>query len=131
MKEIKIGTSITETITVSENDLACRVGSGIVEVYATPMMIARMEHAACSCLEEFLEDGETSVGISISTSHDAATPCGMQVKVTATIASVDRKKVSFEIEAYDEVDCIGKATHDRFIVKKEIFEARAKQKASK
>lgn len=130
MKEIKIGTQRTKQITVSEKELACTVGSGIVEVYATPMMIALMENVAASCLNEFLEDGETSVGVAIKATHEAATPCGMLVKATANIIAVDRKKVTFSIIAEDEVDCIGKAIHERFIVKKDAFESRAKTKAN-
>lgn len=128
MKEITLGKSITKELLVTEKELACNVGSGIVEVYATPMMIALMENAATSCLQEFLEDGETSVGIQLQTTHDAATPCGMKVRATATITAVDRKRVSFEIIAEDEKDRIGTATHVRCIVKKDSFESRAKGK---
>lgn len=128
MKEIQLHTSIQEELLVTEALLACNVGSGSVCVYATPMMIAAMEHAACSALAPFLEEGETSVGIMIHSSHDAATPQGMKVFVEATITAVKGKKVSFEIIARDEKDMIGKATHDRFIVVQERFEAKANQK---
>lgn len=128
MKEIVINTSFTNEMIVTEDQLACKVGSGIVEVYATPMMIALMEKTACDCLQQFLEEGETSVGVMMNTTHDAATPAGMKVQATAVITAVDRKKVSFEIIAKDEKDTIGKASHDRFIVKKEVFEAKAKAK---
>lgn len=128
MKEIQLHTSIQEELLVTEALLACNVGSGSVCVYATPMMIAAMEHAACSALAPFLEEGETSVGIMIHSSHDAATPQGMKVFVEATITAVKGKKVSFEIIARDEKDIIGKATHDRFIVVQERFEAKANQK---
>lgn len=128
MKDIVIGTEFSETLTVSEDQLACKVGSGIVSVYATPMMIASMEHTACTCLNQFLDEGETSVGVMMNTTHDAATPAGMNVIVTAVITAVDRKKVSFEIIAKDEVNTIGKAVHERFIVNKEKFEAKAHAK---
>lgn len=130
MKEIVVGTTLTMEQIVSEEVLANHVGSGIVEVYATPMMIALMEHCACTCLDPFLEEGETSVGVLMNTTHDAATPVGMKVSVTAKIVAVDRKKVSFEVIAKDEVDVIGTAQHDRFIVYKEKFEAKAKAKAA-
>lgn len=130
MKDIVIGTVFEKELVVSEEQLACNVGSGIVRVYATPMMIALMEAAACSCLAPFLEDGETSVGVMMNTTHDAATPVGMKVHVKAEITAVDRKKVSFAMIATDEKDTIGVASHDRFIVKKESFEAKALAKAS-
>lgn len=128
MKEIKIGSVLTKEITVTDDLLACHVGSGIVRVYATPMMIALMENTACECLNQFLDEGETSVGVMMNTTHDAATPSGMKVSVTAEITNVDRKKVSFSIIAKDEKDIIGKASHDRFVVVKEKFESKAQSK---
>ncbi|WP_416325092.1 thioesterase family protein [[Eubacterium] hominis] len=131
MKEIVLNTALDKELTVQENQLACKVGSGIVEVYATPMMIALMEQTACECLNPFLDEGETSVGVMMNTTHDAATPAGMKVFVHAEISAVDRKKVSFNITARDEVDVIATATHDRFIVKKDAFETKAKAKLQK
>lgn len=128
MKEIKIGSVLTKEITVTDDLLACHVGSGIVRVYATPMMIALMENTACECLNQFLDEGETSVGVMMNTTHDAATPAGMKVSVSAEITGVDRKKVSFSIIAKDEKDIIGKASHDRFVVIKEKFESKAQSK---
>ena len=128
MKEIKIGSVLTKEITVTDDLLARHVGSGIVNVYATPMMIALMENTACECLNPFLDEGETSVGVMMNTTHDAATPAGMKVSVTAEITAVDRKKVSFSIIAKDEKDVIGKASHDRFVVVKEKFETKAQSK---
>lgn len=129
MKEILINTTYAQEIVVDESQLACNVGSGIVAVYATPMMIALMENTAVKCLDTFMDEGETSVGVLMNTTHDAATPAGMKVRVLATIIAVDRKKVSFHIEATDEKDTIGIATHDRFIVNKEKFEMKAANKA--
>ena len=128
MKEVQLHHTYEETCVVTQDMLACNVGSGIVSVFATPMMIAKMEHAALECLAPFLEDGETSVGVMMSATHDAATPCGMNVSITAEIVAVDRKKISFEIIARDEKDQIGKATHDRFVVNKERFEQKAQAK---
>lgn len=128
MKEITIGSVLTKELTVTNDLLACHVGSGIVQVYATPMMIALMENTACECLNPFLDEGETSVGVMMNTTHDAATPAGMKVRVTAEITAVDRKKVSFSIIAEDEKDVIGKASHDRFVVNKEKFESKAQSK---
>ena len=131
MKEIKLHTKLTKKITVEESMLASHVGSGIVNVYATPMMIALMENTAASCLDQFLDEGETSVGVMMNTTHDAATPAGMEVEAEVEITAVDRKKVSFHIIARDAKDTIGTAQHDRFFVKKESFEARALSKLEK
>lgn len=125
MKEVRIGQTLTKEMVVEEKDLAVQVGSGSVSVFATPMMIALMEHAAAACLDAFLDEGETSVGVMMNTTHDAATPCGMKVCATAQIVAVDRKKIRFDIIAKDEKDVIGTAAHERVVVNKEKFEARA------
>lgn len=128
MKEVQLHHTYEETCTVTKDMLACNVGSGIVSVLATPMMIAKMEHAALECLAPFLEEGETSVGVMMNSTHDAATPCGMNIVVSAKIVAIDRKKISFEIIARDDQDQIGKASHDRFVVNKERFEQKAQAK---
>ncbi|MEG0362015.1 MAG: thioesterase family protein [Longicatena sp.] len=128
MKDIQIHATYNQETTVSKELLASSVGSGIVDVYATPMMIALMENTAATCLDQFLEQGETSVGVMMNTTHDAPTPLGMKVFVSAEIVGVDRKKVSFKIIAKDEKDTIGTALHDRFIINKEKFEAKANSK---
>ena len=95
---------------------SCTVGSGSLEVFATPMMIAAMEQAACTLLQEFLEEGQTSVGTMMHVAHSAATPLGMQVTATATITAQEGRKVEFEVSARDACGEIGRGTHTRFIV---------------
>ena len=126
MKEIEIQASCTKETSVTHEMLASSVGSGSVDVYATPMMIALMEKAASQLLVPYLDEGETSVGIRM----DAATPEGMMVSATAVVTGVDRRKVTFSITARDEKEVIGTATHERFIVAKEKFEAKAQSKKS-
>lgn len=130
MNEIIIGTSYTEKVTITENMLACNVGSGDVNVYATPMMLALMERAAANCLKEFLDDEMTSVGTEISASHLAATPLLMQVSATAVITGVESngRKISFDITASDESGLIGEGRHERFIVNREKFQQKANAK---
>ena len=108
--------------------LASYVGSGDVEVYATPMMIALMEEVSAKCLQQFLEEGMASVGMHIATSHIAATPKGMTVKAQAQITAVDGRKVSFAIKAYDEAGLIGEGTHERFIVNRQKFQEKTQAK---
>ena len=76
MKEIEIQASCTKETSVTHEMLASSVGSGSVDVYATPMMIALMEKAASQLLVPYLDEGETSVGIRMDATHDAATPEG-------------------------------------------------------
>lgn len=128
MREILVGTSFEIEKVVTEEMKACIVGSGDVNVLATPMMIAFMENCASNCIKQFLDDGETSMGAMINSTHISPTPVGMKVFVKATVTEVDRKKIDFEIIARDEREEIGKATHTRFIVNKEKFENKSLEK---
>lgn len=111
-----IGKTKEISVTVDREKLACTVGSGSLEVFATPMMIAAMEQAACTLLQEFLEEGQTSVRTMMHVAHSAATPLGMQVTATATITAQEGRKVEFEVSARDACGEIGRGTHTRFIV---------------
>lgn len=124
-----VGKSKTVKTTVETDKLACTVGSGALEVYATPMMLALMEKAASELLGELLEQGQTSVGTHLNVAHNAATPLGMEVEATATIVKQDGRKVEFEVVAKDAAGEIGKGTHTRFIVDSAKFQAKANAKA--
>lgn len=128
MREVQILTTNKTEIIVTKDKLASVVGSGCADVFATPMMIALMENSAMKCLESFLDDGETSVGTEISTTHISATPFGMKVYAESTITAVDGRKVDFKIEAFDECGKIGEATHSRFVVNAEKFISKANSK---
>lgn len=128
MKEIIIGTELTKTILVDRTNLASTVGSGDLDVFATPMMIALMENASAACLGQFLDDGETSVGTFISTSHIAATPLKMNVSASAVITAVNGREVEFTVTASDDKGKIGEGTHKRFVVFSEKFQAKANSK---
>ena len=122
--EITVGLKGTVKEIVNENITAKKVGSGSLPVFATPMMVALMEKAACKALENSLDEGSTTVGTKVDVEHVAATPVGMEVTVTATVTAVDGRKISFNVEAFDEAGLIGKGTHDRFVVGVEKFIAK-------
>lgn len=118
---IETGKTYTQAITVTPKDTAIAYGSGKLEVYATPGMVALMENTAVRCLESMLEAGTDTVGIEINTQHTKASPVGAQVTCKATITEVDGRRIRFEIEAWDEKGPIGHASHDRFIINPEKF----------
>lgn len=126
--EIKIGTKGYKESFVKKENTAAAIGSGAVEVFATPAMIALMENAALDAIAPFLEEGQSSVGTSISTSHLAASPLGIKVWATAEIVEVDRRRVVFSVKAFDEKELIGEGTHERFIIQKDKFIAKAESK---
>jgi len=128
MKQINISATDKTIWKVNKEMLASSVGSGATDVFATPMMIALMENSAFKCLNQFLDEGETSVGTQISTTHISATPIGMEVYAISTITSADGRKVDFKIEAYDACGKIGEATHSRFVVNNEKFILKTNEK---
>jgi predicted thioesterase len=113
-------TFTVETI-VDSNKTASFYGSGSLDVYATPAMIALMENAAMNCVQEELPEGFGTVGIEISVKHSKATPLGMKVRAEATLEKIDRKKLFFKVEAYDERGKIGEGSHVRYIINSEEF----------
>jgi len=119
-----VGKTATVTTVVTEKNTAMAVGSGSLAVFATPMMVALMEQAACECLAGKLAAGDTSVGTQINVAHLAASNVGAEVSATATITAVDGRKISFNVIAYEGEKEIGKGTHERFIVGEERFLAR-------
>lgn len=106
---------------VEQEDTAKAVGSGDLLVYATPCMVALMEGAACESIAPYLAEGESSVGISMNVAHTSATPVGMEVRAESRVTAVGGRKVTFEITAFDEKGEIGRATHERVVIKAERF----------
>lgn len=106
---------------MEQEDTAKVVGSGDLLVYATPCMVALMEGAAYESIAPFLAGDESSVGVSMNVAHTAATPVGMEVRAESVVTAVEGRKVTFEIVAYDEAGEIGRATHQRVIIKAERF----------
>ncbi len=128
---MNIGTKHEIKITVTKEKTAAVVGSGLLEVFATPAMIALMEQTASESVMNMLEEGTTTVGTKINVDHLAATPVGMDVKCISTLTEVDGRKLSFEIEAYDDAGLIGKAYHERFIVMSDRFMQKTLSKLEK
>ena len=116
---IEIGIQGHAETLVEKEDTAQAVGSGELLVYATPCMAALMEGAACESIAPFLAGDESSVGTRMELTHSSATPVGMQVRAESVVTAVDGRKVTFEITAYDEAGEIGRAVHERFIIKTE------------
>jgi len=118
------------SITVTEDRTAAALGSGSVNVYATPAMIVLLEAAAIKALEGHLAEGFTSVGISVDVKHLAATPVGMTVRARALLKAIDGRRLVFEVSAWDPVERIGEGTHERFIVDYQRFMDRIRSKAT-
>lgn len=115
---------LTQQFTVKAEDTAIALGSGSLEVLATPRMIAWMENTAMHLCAKHIADSatETTVGIMINANHTKASKVGTVVTVEASIAAIDGRKTSLAIRATDDKgNEIGTATHERFTVNTERF----------
>ena len=129
MDNLKSGLSAELEIRVEAADSASRWGSGLVPVFSTPALVGLMERAAVQALAGHLSPGQTTVGGHIDVQHLAATPVGMKVHARADLTAVEGRKLIFQIRAWDEIEPIGEATHERFIIDAAKFIARAQAKA--
>lgn len=112
----KEGISIIKELTVTKDETAIEMGSGDLEVYATPAMIALMENAAKDLIINELPKDFTTVGIEMNVQHLKSSPIGAHITCNATLVRIDKKKLFFEVEAKDDNGLIGKGTHIRYIV---------------
>lgn len=128
MKTIECGVKGTAEIEVSAAELAVNVGSGSLDVFATPAMIMLMEKAACSCLDDYLENDETTVGTALDVRHISATPLGMKVSAEALLTEINGREFTFNVTASDEAGKIGEGIHKRFLVYGEKFMAKTNSK---
>ena len=129
MDKLTPGLTGTVEAIVTKADTAARLGSGLVPVLGTPALVGLMEGAAVQSLVGHLPPGRTSVGGRIDMRHLAPTPVGMRVRARAELSKVEGRRLVFHVEAWDEIERIGEATHERFIVDVERFVASAQAKA--
>jgi fluoroacetyl-CoA thioesterase len=128
MEELIPGLHAELDHTVTEADSASHWGSGLVPVFSTPALVGLMEQSAVMALIGHLPPGQTTVGARIDVRHLAATPLGMQVRTRAELTAVDGRKLVFKIQAWDAVDLIGEADHERFVVDEARFISRVQAK---
>ena len=128
MRNFQIGMAAEASETVLYTNTASAFASGTLNVYATPAMIALMEQAACKAIAPCLEEGISTVGVSMSISHDSATPIGKTVTAKAVLTGVDERKLTFKVIASDDYGVIGQGLHERFLIKTEKFLGKLKAK---
>ena len=124
------GVSLTRRIVIDRDRTISFMGED-ARVYATPSMILDIEHTCRELILEFASPGEDSVGTEVSVKHLAASLLGMTVVITANVAAVEGRKITFEVSARDELDAICSGTHSRFVVDTSKTIERLKVKAAK
>ncbi len=116
MDTIQPGLVGEQETTVTTALTARHLGSGGIDVYATPAMIALMEAAAVAAIDPHLPEEQASVGAAITVRHLAATPLGQRVRARAEVTGVDGRQITLTVQAWDERELIGEGTHTRFII---------------
>jgi predicted thioesterase len=130
LAKLRPGLAGAAELLVGVEHTAPSIGSGVIPVLGTPVMINLMEGAALAAMEHLLPAGHQSLGIHLDVRHVAATPIGMRVRAIAELTNVDGRTLTFRVEARDEKETIGDGTHQRVVVNVARFDQRVQRKAS-
>lgn len=125
---IEIGIRGKMETVVTEDKTARAMGSGELDVFATPAMIALIEETAWRSVSPYLSEGEGTVGTRLDVDHISATPQGMTVTCETELTEADRRRLVFRVDVFDGCGKIGEGTHERFIVDNERFMSKALDK---
>lgn len=125
---LTVGISYEIEREVTKENTALAVGSGMLEVFATPAMTAMMEEACMKSVQGEMEEGWGTVGTGLNIGHLSATPVGMKVRCVSKLVEVDGRKLVFDVQAFDESGLVGQGTHERFMIQNDKFFAKAQKK---
>ena len=125
---LETGIKGTKTVTVNEANTAKTMGSGTLDVFATPALIALMEETSWRSVADQLEDGCGTVGTLLEIRHTAPTPIGMDVTCESELVEVDGRRLVFTVQAHDAKGLVGEGRHERFVIQNEKFQAKANAK---
>ncbi len=120
------GISARSTTVVTAENTALKLGSGDMEVFATPAMVALMENAAMVAVAAHLPEGATTVGSEMNTTHIKPSGLGAEITATAVLTEVEGRKLTFNVGAHDGEGMIGEGVHVRYIVDREKFLSKVK-----
>ena len=119
--ELKKGLSSQSSVTVSAGNTAAAMGSGDLDVFATPAMVALMENAAMKAVTDALPEGSTTVGAEMNVTHIKPSGLGAEIVATAVLTGVEGRKLTFNVGARDAEGMIGEGIHIRYAVDRRRF----------
>ena len=132
---LKIGIKTTHTFVVPQNKTVPALYPeaeefiAMPEVFATGFLVGFLEWACIKLVNSHLDwPREQTVGTHINVSHQAATPHGLRVTANVELIAIEGRKLTFKVEARDEVELISAGTHQRFIIDREKFDAKVASK---
>jgi predicted thioesterase len=113
---------------VKEEDLTSPLGDIQIDVLSTPRLIQLLEEAAIEAIKNFIPPGQLSLGTEVKVKHLSATPLGMKVTANALLKGVDKSRLLFLVDAYDEKEKVAEGEHERILVSKERFLQKVEKK---
>ncbi len=125
MDTLQVGMTDTLEWEVTEKYTTTR---GEFKVFSTPSMVLLAEMAANQLAAPHLKPGQGQVGLSVNIRHLAPTPIGKKVRAEATLTAGDRRKLTFDVKVYDDVEQVGEVTHERFVIDVEKYTDRLRKK---
>jgi len=115
--ELTVGIKGHDEVVVDMSNVASAVGSGALDVFSTPSMIACMERAALSSVMPYMDEGFSTVGIGLDVQHLAATPLGETVRTESELIEVVKGRfLTFDIKSYCGEQLVGTCIHKRCVV---------------
>lgn len=124
LEELKAGDTASLQVVCAPEHFASKIVSGTPDVFSTPALGALVEKTAAEWIGKHLAPEQMTVGAQIVINHTAATPQGLTVTATVTLAAVEGRRLDFTWTASDGVDDVGNGTHQRFVVDRDRFEQR-------
>ena len=113
---------------VKDEDLVSRLGDVPVEVLSTPRLIQLLETAAIEAIQDFIPSDQVSLGTELRIKHLSATPVGMKVTANALLRGIEKNRLLFLVDAYDEREKVAEGEHERVLVSRERFLQKVKEK---
>jgi len=115
---------------VNKEDLVSSLGNVSVDVLSTPRLVQLLEEAAMAAIDEFIRPGQLSLGTTVKIKHLSPTPLGKKVVAHALLKEVDKTRLFFLVDAYDDVEKVAEGEHERILVDEERFLQRVEKKRS-
>ncbi|MEE4215179.1 MAG: thioesterase family protein [Bacteroidales bacterium] len=118
---IQEGKELELTSVVKDSDTARVYGSGLLDVYSTPAMVAFMEKTSMELVQAMLDEGYGTVGIALDIKHMKAVPVGGRIRCISRLSAVEGNKLTFRVEVKCDSGLVGEGTHSRYIIEEKRF----------
>ena len=127
MDDIKVGLKETYEYEVTERYTTAR---GEFKVFSTPSMCLLAEQSSMKLIAPLLKPGQGQVGTLITIRHMAATPMGKKVRAEVEVVEIDRRRINFQVNFFDDVEQVGDVKHERFVIDLDKYTERLKKKVN-